>query len=51
MVPGKSIDDQPIPQEGHPIPHSAILDFEKTYPELAEEFRKIQAEQIGRAHV
>ena len=49
MPPGKSIDDKTVwetlPQEGYPIPHSAISDFEKTYPELAEEFRKIQAEQ------
>ena len=49
MAPGKSIDDQTIwknsSQEDQPTQHSAIDDFEKTYSELAEEFRKIQAEQ------
>jgi hypothetical protein len=39
---GKSIDDNTI---WGTAPHSAVNDFEKTYPELAEEFRKIQAEQ------
>jgi hypothetical protein len=39
---GKSIDDNTI---WDTAPHSAVNDFEKTYPELAEEFRKIQAEQ------
>jgi hypothetical protein len=39
---GKSIDDNTILGTA---PHSAVNDFEKTYPELAEEFRKIQAEQ------
>jgi len=49
MAPGKSIDDQTIwknsSQEDQPTQHSAINDFEKTYSELAEEFKKIQAEQ------
>jgi hypothetical protein len=49
MAPGKSIDDQTIwtnsPQEESSTPHSVISDFEKTYPELAAEFKKIQAEQ------
>jgi hypothetical protein len=39
---GKSIDDNTI---WGTAPYSAVNDFEKTYPELAEEFRKIQAEQ------
>ena len=39
---GKSIDDNTI---WGTAPHSVVNDFEKTYPELAEEFRKIQAEQ------
>ena len=39
---GKSIDDQTVWSTAS---YSAINDFEKTYPELAEEFRKIQAEQ------
>lgn len=39
---GKSIDDQTV---WSPTPHSAIKDFENTYPELAAEFQKIQAEQ------
>ena len=46
---GKSVDDQVvwnnIPQEGQPVPYSSINDFERTYPELAAEFKKIQAEQ------